>query len=262
MKRILAALVLASLLGLLASACGGDSGGGLPTPGPAGETVIRVEMRNNFFSPNALTVRAGTDYILELRNRDGEAHNLRIAGIDNEYGTDDDLVSDDVDPGKTGSLEFRIDQAGVYDFRSDSHLISMVGTLTVWEAPPIATWVPPTPSPTPAAESPTPSPTAAAGSPTPSPTAAAGSPTPSPTAAAESPTPSPTAEAESPTPSPTAATASPTPSPTTEAASPTPSPTVAAASPTPSPTAAAASPTPSPTAAAESPTPMATPAGE
>jgi len=214
-KRILAALALASLLGLLAPACGGGSESGLPTPGPAGEVVIRVEMRNNFFFPNALTVRAGRDYILELRNRDGEAHNLRIAGIDNEYGTDDDLVSDDIDPGKTGSLAFRIDQPGVYDFRSDSQLISMVGSLTVWEAPPIATWVPVTPSPTP-------SPTAEAESPTPSPTAEAESPTPSPTAEAESPTPSPTAEAESPTPSPTAEAESPTPSPTEEIESPTP----------------------------------------
>ncbi len=197
-KRILAALALASLLGLLAPACGGGSESGLPAPGPAGEAVIRVEMRNNFFFPNALTVRAGRDYILELRNRDGETHNLRIAGIDNEYDTDDDLVSDDVDPGKTGSLAFRIDQPGVYDFRSDSQLISMVGTLTVWEAPPIATWVPVTPSPT--AVPVTPSPTEEAESPTPSPTAEAESPTPSPTAEAESPTPSPTAEIESPTP--------------------------------------------------------------
>ena len=162
MKRILAALVLASLLGLLAPACGGGSESVLPTPGPAGETVIRVEMRNGRFSPSGLTVRAGRDYLLELRNRDGEARNLRIAGLDNEYETDDDVVSDNVDPGKTGSLELRIDQPGVYDFRSDSQPISMVGTLTVWEAPPIATWVPPTPSPTAS-----PSPTGEAESPTP-----------------------------------------------------------------------------------------------
>ena len=129
--------------------------------------MIRVEMRNNGFSPSGLTVRAGRDYLLELRNRDGEAHNLRIAGIDNEYGTGDDLVSDNVDPGKTGSLEFRIDQAGVYNFRSDSQPISMVGALTVWEAPPIATLAPATPSPTGEAESPTPSPTGEAGSPAP-----------------------------------------------------------------------------------------------
>jgi plastocyanin len=250
-KRILAALGLAFVLGLLAPACGGGSESSLPTPGPAGEAVIRVEMRNNFFFPNALTVRAGRDYILELRNRDGEAHNLRITGIDNEYGTDDDLVSDDVDPGKTGSLAFRIDQPGVYDFRSDSQLISMVGTLTVWEAPPIATWVPVTPSPTEEAESPTPSPTGEAESPTPSPTAEAESPPPSPTAEIESPTPSPTTEAESPTPSPTGEAESPTPSPTTEAESP-----------TPSPTGEAESPTPSPTTEAESPTPTATPTGE
>ena len=155
-KRIPAALMLASLLGLLAPACGGGSESVLPTPGPAGETVIRVEMRSDRFSPSGLTVRAGGDYLLELRNRDSEDHNLRIAGLDNEYGTDDDLVSDNVDPGKTGSLELRIDQPGVYDFRSDSQPVSMVGTLTVWEAPPIATLAPGSPSPTGEAESPTP----------------------------------------------------------------------------------------------------------
>jgi len=184
-KRILAALVLASLLGLLGPACGGGSESGLPTPGPGGETVIKVEMRNNRFSPSALTVRAGRDYLLELRNRDGEAHNLRITGIDNEYETGDDLVSDNVDPGKTGSLEFRFDQPGVFEFRSDTQPISMVGILTVWEAPPIATWVPVTPSPTGEAESPTPSPTGEAESPTPSPTGAAESPTPVSTPAGE-----------------------------------------------------------------------------
>ncbi len=156
MKRVLAVLGLASLLALLALACGGGSESVLPTPGPGGETVIRIEMRNNSFSPSALTVRAGRDYLLELRNRDGEAHNLRIAGIDNEYETDDDFVSDNVDPGKTGSLGFRIGQPGVYDLRSDSQPITMVGTVTVWEAPPIATLVPATPSPTAEAESPIP----------------------------------------------------------------------------------------------------------
>jgi plastocyanin len=119
-------------------------------------------MRSDRFSPSGLTVRAGRDYLLELHNRDGEAQNLRIAGLDNEYETDDDLVSDDVDPGKTGSLKLRIDQPGVYDFRSDSQPIGMVGTLTVWEAPPIATWVPATPSATAS-----PSPTGEAESPTP-----------------------------------------------------------------------------------------------
>jgi plastocyanin len=210
-NRIALATVLVSLLGLLASACGGGSESGLPTPGPGGETVVRVEMRNSSFSPSGLTVRVGTDYILELRNGDGEAHNLRVAGIDNEYETADDIVSDDVDPGETGSLKLRIDQPGVYDFRSDSQPITMLGTLIVWEPPPIATLVPVTPSPTAEVESPTPSPTGEAESPTASPTGEAESPTPSPTGEAESPTPSPTAEAESPTPTPTEEAGSPTP---------------------------------------------------
>jgi len=161
-KRILVALMLACLLGLLAPACGGGSESVLPTPGPNGETVIRVEMRDGFFSPSGLTIRAGGDYILELRNRDGKAYNLRIAGPDGKYETEDDLVSDNVDSGKTGSLALRIDQPGSYDFRSDSEPISMVGTLTVWEAPPIATLPPPTPRPTPS-----PSPTGEVESPTP-----------------------------------------------------------------------------------------------
>jgi plastocyanin len=175
-KRVLAALSLAFLLGLLAPACGGGSELGPPTPGPGGETVIRIEMRNNSFSPSALTVRAGKDYLFELRNEDREAHDMRIAGIDDEYETEDDIVSESVDPGKTGSLELRVDQPGIFDFRSDSDPISMIGTLAVWEPPPIATWVPPTPSPTPSPteelESPTPGPTEAAESPTPASTPA------------------------------------------------------------------------------------------
>jgi plastocyanin len=177
-KRILAALGLAFLLGLLAPACGGGSEIGPPTPGPGGETVIRIEMRNSSFSPSALTVRAGKDYLLELRNEDREAHDMRIAGIDSQYETEDDIVSDTVDPGKTASLQLRIDQPGIFDFRSDSDPITMLGTLTVWEPPPIATWVPPTPSPTP-------SPTVEAGSPTPGPTEEIESPTPASTPAGE-----------------------------------------------------------------------------
>jgi plastocyanin len=177
-KRILAAVSLAFLLGLLAPACGGGSEFGSPTPGPGGETVIRIEMHNSSFSPSALTVRAGRDYLFELRNQDHGAHDMRIAGIDNEYETEDDIVSDSVDPGKTVSLEFRMDEPGVFDFRSDSDPVSMIGTLTVWEPPPIATWVPPTPSPTP-------SPTVEVESPTPVPTEELESPTPASTPAGE-----------------------------------------------------------------------------
>jgi len=166
-KRIAVALVLASFLTLLAIACGEGSKSGLLAPGPAGETVFRVEISNSSFSPSKLTVRAGVDYILELRNRGGETGNLRIAGVDNEYDTDDDFASADVKPGKTVSLKFRIDEPGIYDFRSDSQPFAMMGTLTVWESPPIATLVPATPSPTAEAESPTPSPAAEAESPTP-----------------------------------------------------------------------------------------------
>ncbi|MGQ9572809.1 MAG: cupredoxin domain-containing protein [Dehalococcoidia bacterium] len=172
MKRILVALVLVSIPVLLALACGGGSEEGLPPPGPGGETVIRVEMRDYGFSPSALTIRAGQDYLLELRNKDDEAHNLRIAGIDDKYETGDDIVSNTIKPGKTDSLPLHIDQPGIYRFRSDSQPIRMKGDLTVWELPPIATLPPVTPSPSPTAEAESPTPTAEAVSPTPTSTPA------------------------------------------------------------------------------------------
>src|SRR3972149_4174662 len=97
-----ACLLLAMALALLAVAvaCGGESFS-LPTPGPDGETVIRIEMRDNLFSPNNITLRTNQKYILELRNRGKAPHNLRIAGPDLEFDTDDDIASDLIDGGKT-----------------------------------------------------------------------------------------------------------------------------------------------------------------
>ena len=148
-RRLLLAVALASALGLLAVACGSSSAGlSVPTPGPGGETVIRVEMRDNLFSPANLTVRTGRKYILDLRNKGKLAHNLRIAGPDNVYDSGDDIVSDLIAAGQTGSLAFTFDTPGVYNFRCDPHPVEMIGTLTVWEPPPIVQIESPTPTPT------------------------------------------------------------------------------------------------------------------
>jgi len=149
-----AALLLAMALALLAAAaCGGDSFS-LPTPGPGGETIIRIDMGDNFFSPNAITIRTGQKYILELRNRGKAPHDLRIAGPDLEFDTDDDIASDLIDGGKTGTLALEMTTDGTFPFRCDPHAVEMEGTLTVWTKPLIPS---PTPSPTPSPE-PTPTP--------------------------------------------------------------------------------------------------------
>ena len=148
-----AALLLGMALALLvaAVACGGESFS-LPTPGPGGETVIRIVMRDNAFSPSDITIEANKPYIFELRNRGKAAHNLRIAGPDGEFNTDDDIVSDLINGGKTGTLALEMTATGTFPFRCDTHAVEMVGTLTVWVKPAIPSPTPsPTPTPTPEA---------------------------------------------------------------------------------------------------------------
>ena len=142
-----AALLLAIALGLLivAAACGGSSTI-LPTPGPNGETVIRIDMGDNFFFPNAITIRANQKYILALHNKGKEAHNLRIAGPDGQFDTEDDIVLDDIKGGKRDTLALDLNVPGTFEFRSDSQAVEMTGALTVWVMPTIP---PPTPSPEP-----------------------------------------------------------------------------------------------------------------
>jgi len=168
-----------------AAACGGDSYSP-PTPGPGGETVIRIDMRDNFFSPSDITIEANKKYIFELRNRGKAPHDLHIAGPDLDYDTEDDIKSDLINGGKTGTLALNMTVAGTFPFRCDPHAVEMEGTLTAWVKPII-------PSPTP---SPTPTPTPAA-TPTPEGTPGTeGTPTPESSPAPEA---SPTAE-ETPTP--------------------------------------------------------------
>ena len=154
------ALLLAMALALLAAtACGGGSFS-LPTPGPGGETIIRINMGDNFFSPSAITIRTGQKYILELHNRGKAAHNLRIAGPDLTYDTSDDIASELINGGKTGTLAVEMTTDGTFPFRCDPHAVEMEGTLTVWTEPLIPS---PTASPTPSPEpTPTPTPTVTA----------------------------------------------------------------------------------------------------
>lgn len=139
----LSALLIASF------ACGGgddDDGGGddesaaATTPagtgngGGGGEETFEVSMGDNFFEANEFTVAPGTTLTFNLTNDGTAIHNMRTAGADNEFGNDDDAVSDPdlVTAGGTATLEWIApDEPGTYDFYCDFHTSDMTGTITV-----------------------------------------------------------------------------------------------------------------------------------
>jgi plastocyanin len=56
-----------------------------------------------------------------------------MAGADNRFDTSDDVVSspENVRADATANLNFKLDQAGTYNFRCDFHPTEMMGTITV-----------------------------------------------------------------------------------------------------------------------------------
>jgi plastocyanin len=116
---------------------GGEAPVASPTPEEGEPEPVDVEldvsMGDNFYAPNALEVAAGEKFRINLSN-DGEfVHNLRIAGPDGVYDTDDDLASEP-DPqtaGEDGEVVGQIDTPGTYPFRCDFHPVEMTGTITV-----------------------------------------------------------------------------------------------------------------------------------
>lgn len=143
---VLLALALSALL-LLSFACGGDDdGGGAGTGTPAattpantgngggGEVTFDVSMGDNFFDPKEFTVSAGASVTFNITNDGAAIHNMRIAGEDGDYSTDDDSVSDPdlVNGGGTATLEWTApSKAGEITFQCDFHAPSMAGTITV-----------------------------------------------------------------------------------------------------------------------------------
>jgi plastocyanin len=99
------------------------------------DVTLDVAMGDIFFEPSELEVEAGQTFRIELTNTGEFVHNLRIAGPDDTFDTEDDLVSTPDPPrvraGEGGQLVGQIDQPGTYRFRSDFHPVEMVGTITV-----------------------------------------------------------------------------------------------------------------------------------
>jgi plastocyanin len=107
------------------------------TPTPAGSpgAGIAVSMKDNLFEPAELTVKAGEAVTINLTNDGVAIHNMRIAGADGKYNTDDDGISDPdiVQSGGTAKLDWTAPaQPGQVKFQCDFHVtVGMVGTITV-----------------------------------------------------------------------------------------------------------------------------------
>jgi len=149
-RRSLLMLLITGLAALLlaGAACGGgdddDSGetatatAEATTPaedGGDGEQVsFDVSTGDNFFEPKDFTVPAGATVTFHITNDGVAIHNMRVAGEDNKYNTDDDAVSDpDLIPGgATATLEWTApDSSGEIKFQCDFHPTDSLGTITV-----------------------------------------------------------------------------------------------------------------------------------
>jgi len=105
-----------------------------PSPGAPG-AGIAVIMKDNLFEPTELTVKAGEAVRMNLTNDGVAVHNMRIAGADGNYNTDDDAVSDPeiVNAGGTAVVNWTAPGTpGEVKFQCDFHVsVGMVGTITV-----------------------------------------------------------------------------------------------------------------------------------
>lgn len=95
--------------------------------------VIDTEANDNFYAPNNLKVNLGETTTIQITNTGIAPHNLRIAGVDGEWNTDDDVVSDPelITGGETATVEFTPTVAGTYTFRCDFHPLEQGGVIVV-----------------------------------------------------------------------------------------------------------------------------------
>jgi len=134
-KSIILPAALIISVSLLALACGGGEGDvGSNGGNDGGPVSFDVTMGDNFYEPNEFTVKAGQKVTLNLKNDGAAVHNMRVAGADNEYNTDDDALSDpsQIPSGDTATLEWTApDKAGEIDLRCEFHPTDSTGIIKV-----------------------------------------------------------------------------------------------------------------------------------
>lgn len=86
-----------------------------------------------FYSPRNITGPAGEAFRIEVTNTGSLSHNLTIAGVDGEYDTPDDWVTNPVLilVGEEGFVDVIIEEPGTYVFRCIIHPLVQTGELTI-----------------------------------------------------------------------------------------------------------------------------------
>jgi plastocyanin len=108
------------------------------TASPAVDGIIAIEATNTLFAPNRWSMALGETALIRVINDDQQQHNLRIAGLDGAFESDDDAltVPDAIAAGETGELTFVPLVPGQFTFRCDYHPSAMGGQIEVaGEAP-------------------------------------------------------------------------------------------------------------------------------
>ena len=95
--------------------------------------LIEVTVRGAAYNGNNLEIPLGQATTIRVENQDGQPHNLRIAGVDGQYGTEDDAVTnpETISGGEQGEVIFAPQVPGAYTFRCDFYPGSMGGRITV-----------------------------------------------------------------------------------------------------------------------------------
>lgn len=93
--------------------------------------VLEISISGAQFLQNQLKIRLGEAVTIRVLNQDDQTHNLRIAGLDGRYGTEDDAVTvpDAIAGGDSGELRFAPAVPGEYTFRCDFHPGTMGGRI-------------------------------------------------------------------------------------------------------------------------------------
>ena len=143
---VIATVALVVLGGLLLLGGGGDDSNGTPIVTPdariAGlpiDVTFTIDADddgqniNSRFIPNTISTDAGQVVEIVVTNVGSVAHNLHLAGIDDEYDTRDDWLTDPATlfAGDTGTVLVKLDDPGTYAFRCDFHKLTQIGTFTV-----------------------------------------------------------------------------------------------------------------------------------
>ncbi|MFQ5472154.1 MAG: cupredoxin domain-containing protein [Dehalococcoidia bacterium] len=111
-----------------------------PDPRVAGLTPVQTIPINAgggaadaFFDPRNISGPVGEPLEIVLTNIGSVSHNLTLAGVDGQYDTPDDWVTDPllITPGETGSVIVKIDEPGTYSFRCVIHPTLQTGELTL-----------------------------------------------------------------------------------------------------------------------------------